>query len=137
MLRNVHETQREPINKSIPSSSIVFAGPDDSNLGGCFSAANLPWSLSARCPLPWFISIKVQRQESEWRKVVQHGYSPTAGWLERTRIAPRNGGIRPSELVLGTRNAPPKRAGIYHSDVKFSMRSHFFGDAKYFLRFDL
>ena len=55
LLRSVHEitaeTQGEPINKSIPSSSIVFAGPDDSNLGGCFSAANLTWSLGAKCPL--------------------------------------------------------------------------------------
>ena len=52
LLRSVHEitakTQGEPINKSIPSSSIVFAGPDDSNLGGCFSAANLAWSLGAK-----------------------------------------------------------------------------------------
>ena len=56
LLRSVHEitaeTQGEPINKSIPSSSIVFAGPDDSNLGGCFSAANLTWSVSAKCPEP-------------------------------------------------------------------------------------
>ncbi len=55
LLRSVHEitaeTQREPTHKSIPSSSIVFAGPDDSNPGGCFSALNLTWSLSAMCPL--------------------------------------------------------------------------------------
>ena len=54
LLRSVHEitaeTQGEPINKSILCSSIVFAGPEDSNLGGCFSAANLTWSLGAKCP---------------------------------------------------------------------------------------
>ena len=54
LLRSVHEitaeTQSEPINESIPSSSMVFAGQDDSNLDGCFSAANLTWSVSAICP---------------------------------------------------------------------------------------
>lgn len=52
-------------------------------------------------------------------------------------FAPRNGGTRPLDMPLGTNNVPPQRAGIYHSGVKFSVRSHFFGDAKYFLRFDL
>lgn len=54
LLRSVHEitaeTQGEPINESIVSSSIVFAGLGDPNLSGCFSAANLRGPLSASCP---------------------------------------------------------------------------------------
>ena len=58
LLRSVNEitaeTQVEPINESISSSSKVFAGPRDSNMDDYFSAANLTWLLSARCPLLTF-----------------------------------------------------------------------------------